>query len=360
MTTVAHSTGASPMVTAGDEEAAILAAARDDDAAAFTAVAERYRAQLQVHCYRMVGSLEDAEDLVQETFLRAWRARTRFEGRSLFRTWLYRIATNACLNALGRQPRRLLPTQVAPPSTSPGQPLPPASDQPWLQPCPDELLDRATDASTGPEAAVMARATIELAFLAVIQLLPPRQRAVLIVRGILGWSAAETAALLDTTVAAVNSSLQRARATLREHLPTRPGLWVHAALTDEETALVRRLADAYERGDAAAWTVLLHTDVRLSMPPLPTWYLGRGTVVAFLRDRFADTESPFYAGPPRMVPTRANRQPALAFYAREAGTTQYRPLSLSVFRVEEHLITDIVSFLYNRHLFELFGLPEAL
>jgi RNA polymerase sigma-70 factor (ECF subfamily) len=196
------------------------------DDIAFTAMAERHRRELQVHCYRMTGSLEESEDLVQETFLRAWRARRGFRGRASLRTWLYRIATNACLDALERRPARVLAADVAP--ADPAAPDLREVDLPWLQPYPDALLDAIPDQGAGPAAAAEAKETIELAFMAAIQHLPPRQRAALILRDVLGWPARETAAILETTVAAANSALQRARATLRDRLPAARSEWRRA------------------------------------------------------------------------------------------------------------------------------------
>src|SRR5437764_9554612 len=196
----------------------------------FETLVDRHRREIQVHCYRMLGSLSDAEDLAQETFLRAWKARDRFEGRASVRTWLYRIATNACLDVLARRPRRVLPDQLGP-AGEPDGPIS-AVDLPWLAPFPDRLLDAA-----GPDAAVVERETIELAYLAAVQYLPPRQRAALVLRDVLGWSAKETANVLETSVASANSALQRARATLRERLPARRADGTAGAPTAEEAAL---------------------------------------------------------------------------------------------------------------------------
>src|SRR5688572_26872110 len=207
------------------DEPAVLAALQGGDEAAFAALTERYRRPLHVHCYRMLGSVEDAEDLVQETFLRAWRARAGFEGRSLVRTWLYRIATNVCLNALERAPRRVMPQDVAPPVKAGFDPAdardtPPwAPEIPWLQPAPDHLFELAASSETAPDALIVSRENIELAFLAALQHLPARQRAILILREVLGWSAKETATLLETTVQSVNAALQRARETMRTRRP---------------------------------------------------------------------------------------------------------------------------------------------
>src|SRR6266511_4125953 len=237
---------------------AVVAAARAGDEAAFAALVERHRAELRVHCYRMLGSFDEAEDLVQETFLRAWKNLGGFEGRSTLRAWLYRIATNACLDALDGRARRVLPHHLAGPSAPSGG-LPPRTDIAWLQPFPDRLIgaDRpgepAAPSEDEPDAVVVARETIELAFLAAIQHLPPRQRAVLILRDVLGWPAKQTAELLSGSVASVNSALQRARATLRQHLPERRLDWVRSEQpTEQERAVLRRYMDAMERADLAA------------------------------------------------------------------------------------------------------------
>ena len=215
-----------------EEEAALVAAVRAGDESAFVVLAERYRRQLHVHCYRMLGSFDEAEDVVQETFLRAWKARHSFEGRSSFRTWLYAIATNACLNALERSPRRILVPDVPP--TDPSRRLSreerpdlgaSLADLPWLEPYPDRLLDEAASERTEPQAAIEARETIELSYLAAIQHLPPRQRAVFILRDAYGWSASETATLLGTSVPSVNSALQRARATMQRSFPANRSEW---------------------------------------------------------------------------------------------------------------------------------------
>src|SRR4029453_16319522 len=203
-----------------EEAQAVAAAARAGDESAFAVLAERYRRELQVHCYRMLGSFEDAEEMVQETFLRAWRKRSSFEGRSSFRAWLYRIATNVCLDVLERRPPRVLPPQVAT-AADPRVPPRPTADVPWLQPYPDRLLEGIAPSDTEPDAALVAKESIELAFLVAIQQLTPRQRAVLILRDVLGWSAKETAMLLDASVDAVNSALRRAAAALKRHLPAR-------------------------------------------------------------------------------------------------------------------------------------------
>jgi RNA polymerase sigma-70 factor, ECF subfamily len=352
-------------VTTETEQAAVLAAVRGGDAAAFAALAERYRRQLLVHCYRMLGSLEEAEDAVQETLLRAWRARAGFQGRSLFRTWLYRIATNVCLNALERSPRRVLVANVPPQDPRvtlsveqlPDRGAPPA-DLPWLQPFPDRLLDPVAPDDLEPDAVVVARETVELTFLAAIQFLPPKQRAVLILREVLGWSAGETASLLEVSVASVNSALQRARSTLRTRLPSRRLEWARATgPTAQERAVLQRFMDAHDRADVTAFAALLREDVRQAMPPHPLWYDGRASVATNFA-RYIDPGSPVYPGHLMMVPTAANRQPATAVYLRRPDDAAYRLLGLNVLDIEDGLIVGIVSF--SPHLLKAFGLSQTL
>ena len=298
----------------------------------------------------MLGSFEDAEDLVQETFLRAWRNRASFkdDGPRSLRAWLYRIATNACLDVLRRRPRRIMPQDVAPPG-DPSAPPPDPSDLPWLQPYPDRLLAPAEDE---PGAAVVARETIELAFIAAIQHLPPRQRAVLILRDVLGWSAKETAELLEVSVVAANSALQRARATLRERLGERRTEWGPSTeLNEEERELLRRYVEAHERADVEELGELLRADARLTMPPHPTWYAGREAILVAAQQGF-DPEF----GQLRAVATGANRQPAVAYYLRSPGASDYRPLALDVLRVDGGRIAEIASFVFPE-LFPAFGLP---
>src|SRR5215210_331430 len=242
------------------DEDPLVTAARAGDEAAFGTLAERHRRELHVHCYRMLASFEEAEDVVQETYLRAWRALATFEGGDGFRAWLYRIATNACLDAIRRRSRRV-------PSLSS------FAEVPWLQPYPDRLLDEVAPSQEEPDAVLVVRETIELAFLAVIQLLPPRQRAVLILRDVLDWSAAETAEALETSVASVNSALQRAKATLREQ-PEQRFAEKATEPSEQEMELLRRFIDAHERLDHTAQAELLTEDVRVTMPPYPMRYDG--------------------------------------------------------------------------------------
>jgi len=322
--------------------ASAAVAARTGDEAAFAALVEPHRRELQVHCYRMVGSLEDSEDLVQETFLRAWRRRKTFEGRSSFRAWLYRIATNVCLDALQRTPR------VA------AGAIQPLAEVPWLQPFPDHLLEELPTSDAEPEAEVVAKETIELAFIAAIQLLPPRQRAALICRDVLGWSAAESAALLDVSVPALNSALQRARATLKEHLPRRRSEWAGADATREERTLLRGYMDAMEHGDPAEMVELLREDAFCAMPP--AWYVGREKIIqAWVEGGFGDDSW----GHLRCVRTRVNGQPAVACYVKRAGDSTYRPLVLDVLRFEDGEVVEITAFKLEP-LLEALNLPQTL
>ncbi|WP_315967852.1 RNA polymerase subunit sigma-70 [Planotetraspora sp. A-T 1434] len=308
---------------------------------------EEHRRELHVHCYRMLGSFDEAEDLVQETFLRAWRRRDTLRSDTGLRAWLYRIATNACLDHLRAQPREPQP-RSAPVLADPAVD-PPASDAvPWLQPYPDVLLDAAD--------AVIERETIELAFLIAIQHLPPRQRAVLILRDVLGWSAQETAESLELTVAAVKSALQRARPTVKEHLPARRLEWTAPAEpTPEERTTLQRYIDAIEQADPGALAGVLRADVWQAMPPQPIWILGREAFVAAWTPAMVGPEA---WGDWRMLATRANRQPAAAAYLRKAGESGHRPSWLAVLRVEDGLVTQITT--YGEDVFPRFGLPAAL
>lgn len=317
-----------------------LGAERLDEAdePAFSGLARRHRRELHVHCYRMLGSFEDAEDTVQETFLRAWRRRETFEGRSTLRAWLYRIATNACLDLLAKR---------RPEPATGGEVL-------WLQPYPDRLLDElpAGDADE-PEAVAVARETIELAYLVAVQHLAPRPRAVLILRDVLGWPAKDVAELLGDSVNSVNSALQRARAGMREHLPAERQDWTG----DEDDAatreLVRRYTDASVATDVDALAALLRDDVRCSMPPTPGLHVGRDAVVtSWVEDGFERMEGL------RAVHTAVNRQPAVAFYEWSEDEGAYLPLTIDVLRVTGGAITEIVTFHADR--FPRLGLPERL
>jgi RNA polymerase sigma-70 factor (TIGR02960 family) len=307
------------------------------DEATFHSLAERHRRELHVHCYRMLGSFHEAEDLVQETYLRAWRRRESFQGGPLMRAWLYRIATNACLDALRQSKRRVASMHSF-------------AEVPWIQPYPDRLLDEVAPTEEQPDVKVVAKETIELSYLAVIQLLPPRQRAVLILRDVLDWSASETAAALDMTVAAANSALQRARATLDERLPAREA--APADATVDERALLDRLIDAHERADVAAAVALMRDDVRITMPPRP-WLFEGLDVVRPMLDEGLGAEGEW-----RLVLTRANRMPAAASYLRAWDDTEFRAFKIDVIRLEGGLVAELTTF--GSDLFEAFGLPEVL
>ncbi|WP_174554103.1 sigma-70 family RNA polymerase sigma factor [Microtetraspora fusca] len=356
--TVTNSTNDSGPHIRPDEEqaAAAFSAVRSGDESMFAQVVEPYRPELQVHCYRMVGSYDDAEDLVQETFLKAWRRRDGFEGRSTVRAWLYRIATNACLDFLRRHTRRPQHYEALP-GMEHGSGEPPARVT-WLQPYPDRLLEGVVADEVGPDAAVVSKETMELVFLTAIQHLPPRQRAVLILRDVLGWPATETAELLKLSVPAVNSALQRARPTIRGHLPERRTEWTASeTLGREERAIVRRYMAAAERGDISAMAELLSEDARLTMPPNPLWFVGRSAILSFVAPVF-DSGSPQYLGRWRHLPTRANGQPALAGYVQRPGTTVYRAQNLDVIRIADGKIVEITTF--EPHLLPAFGLPLKL
>jgi RNA polymerase sigma-70 factor (TIGR02960 family) len=307
------------------------------DEATFHALTERHRRELHVHCYRMLGSFEEAEDLVQETYLRAWRRRASFEGGPLLRAWLYRIATNACLDALRRNRRQV-------------ESMRSFAEVPWIQPYPDHLLDEIAPSEDQPDAKVVTKETIELSYLAVIQLLPPRQRAVLILRDVLDWSASETADALDMSVAAANSALQRARATLDERLPSRDATAAHASV--DERALLERLVDAHERADVAAAVALMRDDIRVTMPPRPWLFEGLGEVRPLLEQGLGAE------GEWRLVLTRANRMPAAACYLRAWDDTEFRAFKIDLIRFEGGLVAEFTTF--GNELFGAFGLPEVL
>jgi RNA polymerase sigma-70 factor, ECF subfamily len=312
----------------------------------FSSLTGRFRGELLAHCYRMMGSAEEAEDLVQETYLRAWRSYDGFEGRSSVRTWLYRIATNVCLTAIERRGRRPLPSGLGGPAEDPEAQLVAGPEVPWLQPLPDALLAGEQE---DPAAAAASRAGIRLALVAALQYLPARQRAVLILRDVLEWPAAEVASLLGTTTTAVNSGLRRARAQLAKALPAEDELAEPAE--PGRRAVLDRFAAAFENADAGALAELLRQDVILEMPPLLTWFTGRQTVTRFLASRvFAAT------GPFRMVPVMANGQPGFAAYWREHDGL-YRAREVVVPTVTRDGISRIVVF-QDPALVTAFGLPD--
>jgi RNA polymerase sigma-70 factor, ECF subfamily len=311
----------------------------------FTSLTGRFRGELLAHCYRMLGSAEEAEDLVQETYLRAWRSFDGFEGRSSMRTWLYRIATNACLTAIERRGRRPLPSGLGPPDADPAAPLA-AAEVPWLQPLPDALLAAEHD---DPAAVAASRAGIRLALVAALQYLSARQRAVLILRDVLEWPAAQVADLLGTTTTAVNSMLRRARGQLARVLPGEDE--VAEPAEPDRRALLDRFAAAFENADAAALAELLREDVALEMPPMPAWFAGREAVTRFFATQVLAAPGLF-----RMVPTIANGQPAFAAYRRGNDGT-YEAHAVQVLTVTATGVARLVVFL-DPALFNAFGLPQ--
>jgi RNA polymerase sigma-70 factor (TIGR02960 family) len=319
----------------------IVAVANAGGEPAFATLAERHRRELHVHCYRMLASFDEAEDAVQETFLRAWRGRDSFDGSSLYRAWLYRIATNVCLDMLRRSSRRLTAMESF-------------AEVAWLQPYPDRLLDEVAPSADQPDAVAVDRETIELAFIAAMQVLPPRQRAAFVLRDVLGWPASEAAALLETSVAAANSALQRARTTMQEHLPAQRAEWSAGELSDEERALLERFIDAHERCDAAAAVAIAAQDIRVTMPPNPYVFAGLEAIASLLERAFgADRDGDW-----RLVPTSANRMPTAASYLRRPGDSAYRAFKLDVLRIRAGVIAEITTF--GPALFPAFGLPPTL
>ncbi|MGO8883131.1 MAG: sigma-70 family RNA polymerase sigma factor [Streptosporangiaceae bacterium] len=311
--------------------------------------AESYRRELFAHCYRMLGSVHDAEDLVQETYLRAWRAYDRFEGRSSLRTWLYRIATSACLTALESRGRRPMPTGLGAPAADPDAELAEQAEVPWLEPVPDALVT----AGPGDPAAIAAgRESIRLAFIAALQHLPPRQRAVLILREVLNWRAAEVADLLGTSTAAVNSMLQRARAQLSQAGLTEES--VTEPVSPQQRQLLERYMAAFERYDIPALVKLFTADAVWEMPPFPGWYHGAEAI-----GRLVAAQCPAKRpGDLRMLATGANGQPGYGMYLRD-GTGRYQPFQLQAVHLRAGAIDHVAAF-FDPSLFPLFGLPAAL
>jgi RNA polymerase sigma-70 factor (ECF subfamily) len=337
-----------------------LATVSDQDA--FQRLTDPYRREVQLHCYRMLGSLQDAEDLVQETFLRAWRGLDGFEGRTSFRNWLYRIATNVCLSALAKRAsiRRALPETQGPPAEEmPGSR--PTTEAPWLEPYPDTALEGIADTSPGPDARYELHESVQLAFIAAIQLLPPRQRAVLLLRDVLGWSAAETAGLLATTVASANSALQRARATLGKQFPTGqpdalPSL---PAPDDQQRTLLDRYVRAWEDADLDEFVALLRDDATISMPPWPHWYRGREAIRKLLEWVWRPNTDGNRPPATRLLPTAANGQPAFVLYRRGAEGGEWRAHTLQLLTLHDGAVAAIVAFRDPRFVVA-FGFPEIL
>jgi RNA polymerase sigma-70 factor (TIGR02960 family) len=326
-----------------------LARARAGDEDAFRALTDPHRRELQLHVYRIVGSAQDAEDLVQETLLAAWRGLRQFEGRASLRAWLYRIATNRSLDALRasrRRPEDLQRMTGMPEPTRYGEPI-------WLQPFPDVLLEGIADEAPGPQARYEAKETIELAFIVGLQHLPPQQRAVLVLRDVLGFRAGEVAEMLDTTEPSVHSLLHRARAAFESRLPAAGRERAPLPSSKLERAIVGRFADALQTGDIDAVVALLTDEAWLTMPPEPYEYQGRETIGGFLLDRT------LLRGAPLLVPTRANTQPAFGCYFPSPDTEIARPAALLVLTLEGGRISAITWF-GDSSVFALFGLPRHI
>jgi RNA polymerase sigma-70 factor, ECF subfamily len=330
------------------QEQTLLDAVRGGDEIAFRRLVEPLRADLHAHCYRMLGSLHDADDALQETLLRAWQALPRFGGPGLLRAWLYKIATNVCLNAIAQRRRRLLPIEHGPPSVPDDDPGAPLAESVWVEPYPDVELG-LEDGYAGPAARYERREAVELAFIAALQHLPGRQRAVLILRDVLGFSAAEVADQLDTTVPAVNSALQRARRAADERLPEQSQQATLRSLGDAAVReIVQRYLDAWERGDVAALAALLAEDATFAMPPYSSWWRGRDVIAAFAAD-------PVH----RYLPLRACGQLADAAYRWDPDTDRYIAEALEVLTLEGTRVRQMTAFM-TPDLFPRFGLPDAL
>jgi RNA polymerase sigma-70 factor (TIGR02960 family) len=329
---------------------ATLARARAGDEDAFRELTEPHRRELQLHCYRILGSLQDAEDVVQETLLAAWRSLEAFEGRASVRSWLYRIATNRCLNVLRDRRRRPqeVPSMVEPPEpTRRTEPV-------WLEPYPDVLLEDMADRSPEPAVRYEARESIELAFIVALQGLPPRQRAALVLRDVLGFRTAEVAEMLDTGEASVKGALQRARAALEGRLSAADRERAPRPSSARERRLVGRFADAVQSGDIDDMVALLTDDARVTMPPQPLEYQGHDAIAAFLRHRAELRGTPL-----RVVPTRANTQPAFGCYLPDAQAAIARAYGLIVLTLEGDAVAAITWFA-DTALFRHFGLPRTL
>ncbi len=331
-------------------ETEVVTAAQGGDRAAFERLVEPYRRELKAHCYRMSGSIHDAEDLLQESLLKAWRGLGGFEGRASVRTWLYKVTTSACLDAVDSRKSRALPVSFGPP-TEPGTEMSPRAEALWIEPGPEELL---VDAARSPEARYSARESVALAFLAALQLLPAKQRAVLVLRDVLGWQANDCAELLQLTVPAVNSALQRARETLARGDRSRKER--AAAIEDETTrTLLTRYVRVWEDADVPGLVALLHEDAVLSMPPFEAWFKGALAIGAAIGGMVlpAGTQGVY-----KLLPIRANGHAAFAMYKKDAQG-QYRPSALHVVEVVGGRIAEITAFLEPK-LFPSFGLAAVL
>jgi RNA polymerase sigma-70 factor, ECF subfamily len=325
-------------------EQELLAAARDGDGDAFARLVTAHRAELKAHCYRMLGSMHDAEDALQETLLRAWRSLARFEGRSSLRSWLYTIATNVCLRAIERRPKRVLPIDYGPAAADPhAATAEPLTESVWVEPFPD------------PDVHYEQRESVELAFIAALQHLPAQQRAVLILRDVLGFSGAEVADALDTNADAVYSALQRAHKTVEQRLPERTQQATLRSLGDDGLReLVEVYVDAWERHDVDGLAARLAEDAVLTMPPVPTWFRGRDAIAAFLRAHPLTEERRW-----RVIPTSANGQPAFGQYIWHDAANAFMAEGITVLTLDGDRIAEMTIF-RDPKLFERFGLPDRV
>jgi len=340
-------------------ETARVASARHGDSQQFAELTEPYRRELQVHCYRILGSLHEAEDMVQETMLKAWKRLDTYEGRASFRAWLYKIATNTCLDFLDqRRSRRLLPLDVLPASDPNTSILPPAAEMTWLEPFPDEWLRDAN--AVNPEARYTDSESISLSFMTALQLLPPRQRAVLILCDVLDFSSRETAEVLDLTVSSVSSALHRARKTLSQNYQNRAPESSSQTLTDERSQwLLDHFVKAWETADVDGLVALLKADATFAMPPSPSWYQGREAIQIFVTATVFGGDGMFSgkaSGRWRLVPTQANTSPAFAIYQRTEND-EYQAFGLIALTLDGNMLAQIISFI-DPSLPTHFGLPS--
>ena len=340
------------------DERELIGRARRGDEGAYRALVERYRGELNAHAYRMLGSVHDAEDAMQDALLRAWRGLPRFDGRSALKSWLYRIVTNTCLDLIKKRPKKVLPIDHAPPGDAHDGPGVPLTESIWIEPYPDEAL---ADGRAAPEARYEQRESVELAFVAALQHLPARQRAVLILREVLGYSASEVADTLETSAPAVNSALQRARKTIDETLPERSQAQTLRALGDDRvTEMVESYMEAWERGDVEAVTAMLAEDAAITMPPMASWFRGEGVEI-FLREwafsgRVYDLEGRRSV---RVLRASANGQPAIGTYAWNDEAGAHLPTVLQVLSFDGDRITEITGFV-DPTAHARFGLPDRL
>jgi len=339
-------------------ERELIGRARRGDEGAYRTLVERYRGELHAHAYRMLGSVHDAEDAMQDALLRAWRGLPRFDGRSALKSWLYRIVTNTCLDLIKKRPKKVLPIDHGPPGDAHDGPGVPLTESIWIEPYPDEAL---ADGRAAPEARYEQRESVELAFVAALQHLPARQRAVLILREVLGYSASEVADTLETSAPAVNSALQRARKTIDETLPERSQAQTLRALGDDRvTEMVESYMEAWERGDVEAVTAMLAEDAAITMPPMASWFRGEGVEI-FLREwafsgRVYDLEGRRSV---RVLRASANGQPAIGTYAWNDEARAHLPTVLQVLSFDGDRITEITGFV-DPTAHARFGLPDRL